>query len=265
MRRIRKIKGVDKKTPVIQERANNSNIIRKNKKRAIKISSKSNSPIIKRNSVKIDNHISNSNFYTGTIQPLWKGETVYLLGGGTSLSSFNWDGLLGKRTIAINKSLFTYPNADALYWTDSRFYVWYKRDVNKFTGLKYTIRPRRDYEGNVIVVRKGNTQGLEESRDRLAHGNNSGYAAINLAYLLGAKRIILLGYDMKNDGKRGHFHDGYPVPSTGDKVYKTQFIPSFGSIAAALKVKGVEVYNASPITALKCFPIITHDKALSFS
>ena len=264
MRRIRKIIGTDKKTPIIQERPKNSNIIRKGNKKIAKISTNNNTPVIKRRSVKIEQHPVNPNSYTGKVEPIWKNETVYLIGGGTSLKSFKWNSLNGKRTIAINKAFFTYPLADALYWTDGRIYAWYKREINKFNGLKFTIRPRNDYEGEIKVLRKGNTLGLEEARDRLAHGNNSGYAAINLAYLLGAKRIILLGYDMKNDGKSGHFHDGYPFPTTGDKVYKTQFIPSFDSLAVALKERKIEVYNASPISALKCFPIITHEKALNF-
>jgi hypothetical protein len=45
------------------------------------------------------------------------------------------------------------------------------------------------------------------SRDArsLAHGGNGGYQAINLAYLAGAARIVLLGYDMKHRaaGKTG--------------------------------------------------------------
>ena len=38
--------------------------------------------------------------------------------------------------------------------------------------------------------------GLSRTQGVIHQGKNSGYQALNLAYLLGAKRILLLGYDM---------------------------------------------------------------------
>jgi hypothetical protein len=43
---------------------------------------------------------------------------------------------------------------------------------------------------------------------------------------------------------QGHYHDGYPVPLTGDSVYKEQFIPGFEILANLLKEKGVEVSDS---------------------
>ena len=54
---------------------------------------------------------------TSTIQPIWRGETCFIIGGGPSLADMDWNRLAGKRTIAINKALLSYPNADVLYWT----------------------------------------------------------------------------------------------------------------------------------------------------
>lgn len=197
------------------------------------------------------------------VEPIWKNETVYIIGGGPSLTGFNWSSLIGKKTIAINKSLLSYTNADILYWTDSRFYNWYKSDVDKFKGLKFTLRHNTNHEGDIKVLGKSDVYGLDESGYYLCHGNNSGYAAINLAYLLGVKQIILLGYDMKNDGVKGHYHDGYPVPTTADKVYKDQFIPGFTILADLLKQKGIKVYNASIHSEILVWPKISIEKALT--
>jgi hypothetical protein len=68
---------------------------------------------------------------------------------------------------------------------------------------------------------------------------------------------------MKNNGVQGHYHDGYPVPLTGDSVYKEQFIPGFVILANLLKEKGVEVYNASIESSITVWPKITHETALS--
>ncbi len=266
MRRIRKIISADKIIPIIKESGNNVTIIKKgynlNRMSKVNVSPNSNVPPIVKHNNDSSNTWANSKIVS-RVEPIWSGETVYIIGGGTSLTGFNWNRLIGKKTIAINKSILSYPNADALYWTDSRVYGWYKKEIDGFKGLKYTIRHHVTYPNDVKVLRKGSKFGLEEAKDALCHGNNSGYAAINLAYLLGVKKIVLLGYDMRNDGKQGHYHDGYPVPATGDNVYRDQFIPGFQILADLLKQRKVEVYNASMTSALTVWPKISFEQALS--
>ena len=269
MRRIRKITSNDKRVPVPKENKElHPTVIKKgslnNKVGRITISP-SNIPTVQSRPVNV---LMNEHPYVkrpiSKIEPIWIGETIFIIGGGTSLRDFNWASLNGKKTIAINKSIISYPNANILYWTDSRVYSWLKQDIDNFNGLKYTIRDHHSYVGDIKILKKVNKFNLEESKDTLSHGNNSGYAAINLAYHLGAKRIILLGYDMRNDGKKSHYHDGYPVPITGDNIYRDEFIPGFQVLAHLLKTKGVEVYNASLNSLLTVWPKITIDKALTF-
>jgi len=197
------------------------------------------------------------------VKPIFNGETVYIVGGGPSLNNFDWNKLKNRNTIVINKAFYNLPTSQVMYWTDSRFYTWYKTDIDKFKGLKYTIR-RSNYDENVMLLKKGPKHGLSILKDTLAHGNNSGYAAINLAYLLGAKKIILLGFDMGNNTNgKSHFHDGYPTKATSNEVYQKQFIPGFDSLWAALKEKGINVYNACPTSNLKVFPFISIERALA--
>ena len=204
------------------------------------------------------------NLVYDNVEKIWDKETVYIIGGGPSLQGFNFNHLLGSNVIAINKAIFYYQMAQVLYWTDCRFYTWYKNDIDNFKCSKYTIKPQSNYASDVKLLKRGVAHGLEESNDTLAHGNNSGYAAINLAYHLGAKRIILLGYDMGRDGEKSHFHDGYPSRPTRDGVYSEQFLPMFQSLNESLKKKGVNVMNASPYSRLQVFPKITHEQALMF-
>jgi len=209
-------------------------------------------------------NINHTQLNYSTVDPIFKGETVYIIGGGPSLKDFDWNKLLGKKVIAINKAFYHHQHSQVMYWTDSRFYTWYKDDIDKFKGLKYTLR-KGYYNNDVRLLKRGVKYGIELSKDTLAHGNNSGYAAINLAYHLGAKKIVLLGYDMGNVGGKSHFHEGYPSRPVSDEIYQKQFMPGFGAIYEALKGKGIQVYNACPTSNLKVFPIITIDKALSFS
>ena len=44
----------------------------------------------------------------------FEGETIYIIGGGSSLKNFNFDQLKGLKTIAINKAVFFHQSADVL-------------------------------------------------------------------------------------------------------------------------------------------------------
>lgn len=264
MRRSRKIRKVVKIIPTTIDSANTESRITKGQ-------------VSKRNTVKKvtaptqvvrQNHKPNyptkvvKNY--STVEPLWKGQTVYLIGGGPSLKGFNWNRLKGKKTIAINKALKFYPNADAVYWTDGRVFSWLKDEIRDFKGLKFTIRYNKNHYKDVKLLKRGSKFGLSTARDTISHGNNSGYAAINLAIHLGAKRIILLGYDMGNDGKNSHFHDGYPVPQTAENIYKNQFIPGFDSLKDSISGMGIQIFNACPTSKLNAFKKITIEEALAF-
>ena len=160
--------------------------------------------------------------------------------------------------------MFFHEKADVLYWTDIRFYTWYKNEVDNYKGLKFAMKGGSQYTNDIKILRKGKPYGLETDSDVLSHGFNSGYAAINLAYHLGAKKIILLGFDMANDGTQTHFHDGYPTRPAGDRIYQDKFLPGFKQLNTDLKEKGISVYNASAHSRITVFPKITIDQALSF-
>ncbi len=198
------------------------------------------------------------------VKPIWKGETVFIIGGGPSLSKFDFNRLRDKNTLAINKAVQTCPWADILYWTDSRVYSWLKNDINKFQGDKYTIKPFNT-PPSVKVLKNTGANGLELDPSGIKHGNNSGYAAINLAYHLGVKRIVLLGFDMGNLGAKSHYHEGYPVSMTMNKTYESKMLPVFNSLVKPLKENGVEVINASMVSKIKCFKRMPIEKALLLS
>ena len=195
------------------------------------------------------------------VKPIWKGETVFIIGGGPSLYKFDFNLLRNKNTLAINKAVQTCPWADILYWTDSRVYSWLKTDINNFKGDKYTIKPFNT-PPEVNVLKNTGTEGLELDPIGIRHGNNSGYAAINLAYHLGVKRIILLGYDMGNMGTQSHYHNGYPVNMTMNETYESKMLPTFKSLVEPLKKNDVEIINANPISKIKCFTKMSLEKAL---
>ncbi len=107
-------------------------------------------------------------------------------------------------------------------------------------------------------------QGLSFDRSVIHQGSNSGYQAINLACHLGAKRIILLGYDMQF-GPEGqtHHHGDHPkgMNNPAEGLFKT-WIERFATIVPDLERAGVEIINCTPDSALKCFPMAKLEEVL---
>jgi hypothetical protein len=98
--------------------------------------------------------------------------------------------------------------------------------------------------------------------DVIHQGGNSGYQAINLAYLWGAQTIILLGLDCSKapDGK-DHWFGQHGPGLTQQQPYDI-WQARFPQLAQDLKEEGVRVINCSRQTALTCFERMTLEKAI---
>jgi hypothetical protein len=120
----------------------------------------------------------------------------------------------------------------------------------EFHGEKWTqdIKARREFGLNWILGR--GQPGL--GRDCVHFGGNSGYQAMNLAYLWGAKRIVLLGFDCQNVNGQAHWFGQHPPQLNRVQPFQI-WINHFNHLAKELEAEGVEVINCSPDTALECF------------
>lgn len=101
---------------------------------------------------------------------------------------------------------------------------------------------------------------------------NSGFQALNLAVLMGAARVILLGFDMGfGAGGEVHWHrpHAWRDPRTGSGLHNPtqrlfdRWIRGFAAALPDLARAGVSVLNASRRTALDCFPRITPEDAFA--
>lgn len=97
---------------------------------------------------------------------------------------------------------------------------------------------------------------------RIHTGLNSGYQAIGLAFMWGAARIILLGYDMQR-GPRGesHHHGDHEggLPNLGTMHEWTRRMVQLG---IDLRTCGIDVINATRRTAINCFERMPIERAL---
>ncbi|PWN56210.1 hypothetical protein DEH80_08025 [Abyssibacter profundi] len=86
------------------------------------------------------------------------------------------------------------------------------------------------------------------------HTGNSAYAALGVAYLMRASRIVLAGVDGSSAARvdGGHPRDLTHLPAL--------FASATGELARA----GCEVVNANPFSAVSCFPRRPLDEALGW-
>lgn len=193
----------------------------------------------------------------------WPGATVVCLGSGPSLTAEDVQACRGRaRVIAIKDTIRLAPWADALYSCGGDAGKWWERNgpsLADFTGLRYSLDPAAAPWAQVLKV-TGFTE-LETEPTGLRTGKNSGYQAINLAVLLGAAKIILLGYDMRPDAQgRDHFfgqhwHGGRPPFAAFRELFDTLVEP--------LRRLGIQIVNATRDTALTAFPQQSLEEALA--
>lgn len=194
----------------------------------------------------------------------WVGQTAYILGGGPSLSLVNLADLraAGGRVIAINNAFEIAPWADIVWTADSRWIRWNDDGLGACVrkGLFLFVTRAENVSAGFPVLKLGweEREPISRRQDAVA-GWCSGGNAINLAYLHGAKRIVLFGYDMR---PVGNWHNKHKSVAR-DGIYAEKFIPYIVRMATELHHDGVEVINATPNSGLKCFPIVHPDEALS--
>lgn len=137
-------------------------------------------------------------------EPLFKSQTVFLIGGGTSLRDFDFERVRSCRCLAINESVIEVPWADALFFRDHEWFARRSSVLAQWPGLIVTTSPgaKRDWPERVFLI--------ENNTRRMPRARTSGQQAVSLAIMMKAKRIVLLGFDWNRDG--GNYHDRYSEP-----------------------------------------------------
>lgn len=150
------------------------------------------------------------------------------------------------RVLAVNDAYRLVPGADVTYAADGEWW-----DVHHAH-----VRTREMWTQDVLAARRHGLSLVLSARDRgmamtgemIHRGGNSGFQALNLAVLWGATRIVLFGFDMRGD----HFFGRHPAPLRNTHDYQP-FIEAFNEAAPQLRDAGIDVVNASPVSALRCF------------
>jgi hypothetical protein len=209
---------------------------------------------------------------------LWPGERCVIIGGGPSIKQFDFGLLNGHRVIATNNA-FRHVRGDVLFYGDCK---WYNRDpwrqeVNAWPGLRVHSCNANEGAGPVKKIKRWNrVAGLCKDPSKIAWGingqyGNTGASAINLAVHFGVKQIILIGYDMRLIDGDSNYHRDHPHHEASRQPDKKpepaynpypNFLKVFPAIANSLRRWNIDCINATPESALECFPIMTPEEAL---
>ncbi len=190
----------------------------------------------------------------------WEGQDAFIIGGGDSLKSFDWNLLRSENTIGCNDAfLHGIDICKICIFGDPDWFKAFKCQLEQYKGTVFT---------NVQKLNKSRIDWLW-TMDRAAsglHGQdgkalgwnyNTGALAINLALLLGVKRIFLLGFDMQlsEDGK-GNWHSN-KLNKPDAKIY-AKFLRGFKALTKELnKFPGVEIINVTDDSKLEVFPKVS--------
>lgn len=185
-------------------------------------------------------------------------DEIYVVGCGPSLKNFNWSLLKNKTTIAVNGAVRDVPKPDFFITGDSNYAVkhikspfWNKanynvlvmrddhksyRNVKPFITLYDWVIPPYGFDGDI---------GFTE--DKFHTGQNSGFCGLQLAVILGAKKIHLLGMDLTINESGFHYHHYYPNLDTSRL---DEFLSNFVMAVKILNYNGIEVVSHSEISRL---------------
>lgn len=212
----------------------------------------------------------------------WKGKTAFVVGGGPSLKPYisqlrnlseAGDAVSKFRFVGANDS-YKHCKCDATISCD---FNWLTRRAPEFPSAPcpvFGVIPEdSDYNfkfenipnlGYLKSKDRGKVARLSDDPAYISNGLNSGFSALNYAYLKRPAKIFLLGLDfsMGVDGAT-HFHEGYSWHSEYNtiRLYKS-WAAIIDSVAKQLADADIEVYNCSPTKSLKAYKYVPYQEAL---
>lgn len=145
------------------------------------------------------------------------------------------------------------PTADVLFAGDEGWWDVYGAEAKRHDALElWTHSPEAARAHRVNYVEAAKEPGLSGSKTRIHAGRNSGHAAIGLAALWGATKIVLLGFDFQRTGGASHWH-GNHEGGLANPPAMTRWIDDMVLLGSDLRRAGVRVVNATRETAIRCF------------
>jgi hypothetical protein len=199
--------------------------------------------------------------------PNWSGETAVIVGTGPSAATAPLEIAQDKAKVFVIKSAWRLaPWADALYGLDVGWWI-ANQGVPKFHGLKFSPSPSACKAYRLQQINLKSRAEIQTGQigtvgcGLRTGGGHSGFQALNLAIQFGAKKIVLVGFDMTlANGTHWKPNDrGVARPDAG----RTEsWRVALDGCAEQIRALGVNVLNASDKSVLRAYEKTTLQQAL---
>lgn len=197
--------------------------------------------------------------------PDWSSDICVVIASGESATASPIESLKGKaRTLVINNCFELAPWGDVLYAADGKWWDAYPK-AREFAGLKVTqdaAAAKRYGLYRVHIFSEVNPASHRiaiEAPGVLGHGGNSGFQGLNLAVQFGARRILLIGFDLKGS----HWHANHPEPMLNPRPQRLdKWRSRLDEQAPVFRQLGVDVINCSGVSALNRYRKMSLEEAL---
>lgn len=191
-------------------------------------------------------------------EKIWLHQTVFVLGGGPSVNDIDTELLRGAKVVGVNNAYQKWPECQFLLYHDRRWGDWHQHGLANYRGdlITTSLRPTPGLKPKAVLIRKHPPPHISDD-PREVVGLDVGAQGVNFAMHLGAKRIVLLGFDMTFDAKTGaaHWHEDHRVASN-EANYQGRFAPQYTGIMQALEDRGVALCRGTDAGALTSIPYL---------
>lgn len=215
------------------------------------------------------------------ISPIWSDRGCIVAAPGPSLTPdvvkrvrfARW--LDGWRLIVVQDAYKALPYADILYGCNPSWWRVHQH-CKGFDGEKWSSHEAATAQaGNVNdktdvaqkfgvkLIRGKDGPGFSFDPEVIHYGSNSGFQALNIALLFGSPKIVLVGFDMRCVGGKSHFFGDHPkeLHQNSDEHYRA-YVKHFERAAKRLPAR-ISILNATPNSALNCFPMVDLEIAIA--
>ena len=201
--------------------------------------------------------------------PDWRGAPAVIVGTGPGAAIEPLEAARGRaKVFAIKSTWRLAPWADALYGCDRSWWV-ANLGVPEFKGLKFSPSPAvcSVYKDVTKVRLKARAQILTGEIGTIgcglrSGGGHSGFQAINLAIQFGARRVLLVGFDMTLENG-AHWSNDYRGVAQPDAARVESWRVALDACAGQFRDLGIDVVNCTMASALKAYPKMRLNEALS--
>ena len=195
------------------------------------------------------------------------GDAAIVCGTGPSITPEIIDAVnhSGLRVFGANRAYEIF-NCEVVHGCNHQFWHHYWPDIKGRSFDKWTTRPELEnvYPGLEYIEERWE-DGLSSDPTWISAHHGTGPQLVNIAYLYGCTRLLLVGWDMRYLGKTGpreytrrRYLDEDPLtinhwPQTGPDGEQTGLIAEMETIHP--EDYDIEIINCTPGSAMKCFPM----------